>query len=177
MLRNSIFCASRFTIRNMNLVITPPADVSAHHGQRSLMSTKKQRFKKSQWVLIFSQKWLVMNASYQLTDWSGRRTLIVENRYGLSQQISCYKQMYVFDSLRTWPETWANHENVPNIQRFRQSLGVKGHVHALDSFRPNAAYMRQWNRPSLVQIMVWRLFDTKQLSEPMLAYCQLDHRE
>ena len=34
--------------------------------------------------------------------------------------------------------------------------------------------MRQLTRPSLVQIMAWRRFGTKPLSEPTLAYCQLD---
>ena len=43
--------------------------------------------------------------------------------------------------------------------------------------RPRVAYMRQWPRPSLVQIMACRLLGAKPLSEPMLTYCQLDHKE
>ena len=38
-------------------------------------------------------------------------------------------------------------------------------------------YMRQWTRPSLGQMLVCRLLSAKPLSEPMLAYCQLDSRE
>ena len=40
---------------------------------------------------------------------------------------------------------------------------------------PCAAYMPQWIRSALVQIMACRLFGTKPLSKPMLGYCQLDH--
>ena len=32
-------------------------------------------------------------------------------------------------------------------------------------------------RPSLVQIMTFRLLGAKPSPEPMLPYCQLDHRE
>ena len=42
---------------------------------------------------------------------------------------------------------------------------------------PSAAYMRQWIGSALVQIMAGRLFGTKPLPEPMLAYCQLDSWE
>ena len=44
------------------------------------------------------------------------------------------------------------------------------HIH-FHAFMPCDAYMRQQTRPSLVQIMAWRLFGAKPLSEPMLAYC------
>ena len=37
--------------------------------------------------------------------------------------------------------------------------------------------MHQWTGPSLVQVMACRLFDTKPLPEPILAYCQLDSWE
>ena len=39
-------------------------------------------------------------------------------------------------------------------------------------------YMRQYHChiPTLLQIMACRLFGTKPLSEPMLPYCQLDHK-
>ena len=42
---------------------------------------------------------------------------------------------------------------------------------------PNDGYIRQWSRPSLVQIMDCRLFGANPLSEPMLAFHQLDHWE
>ena len=35
----------------------------------------------------------------------------------------------------------------------------------------------QWNIPTLLQIMAWRLFSTKPLSEPMLPYYQLELKE
>ena len=44
----------------------------------------------------------------------------------------------------------------------------------LNSLRPSDTYMRQHNIPTLLQIMACRLFSAKQLSEPMLPYCQLD---
>ena len=34
--------------------------------------------------------------------------------------------------------------------------------------------MRRYPKPSLVQIMAWRLDGAKPLSEPMLEYCYLD---
>ena len=42
---------------------------------------------------------------------------------------------------------------------------------------PSAAYMRQWIRSALVQIMACRLFGAKPLFKPMLSYCQLDPKE
>ena len=42
---------------------------------------------------------------------------------------------------------------------------------------PSAAYMRQWTRSELVQVMACRLFGAKPLPEPMLAFCQLDSWE
>ena len=38
-------------------------------------------------------------------------------------------------------------------------------------------YMRQWNRPSLVQIKACRLLGAKPLFQPMLVYCQLEPKE
>ena len=43
-----------------------------------------------------------------------------------------------------------------------------------NSSPPSAAYMRQWTRSAVIQIMACRLFDAKPLSKPMLGYCQLD---
>ena len=42
---------------------------------------------------------------------------------------------------------------------------------------PSAAYMCQWTRSALVQVMAWCLFGTKPLPESTLAYCQLDFWE
>ena len=55
--------------------------------------------------------------------------------------------------------------------------GLHGHwcpKKAVKSSPPSAAYMRQWIRPSLVQIMGCRRVSTKPLSEPMQEYCQSD---
>ena len=42
----------------------------------------------------------------------------------------------------------------------------------INQFTPSAAYMRQRNGPSLVQVMTCRLFGAKPLSGPMLPYCK-----
>ena len=42
---------------------------------------------------------------------------------------------------------------------------------------PSTAYMRKWIDSALVEIMACRLFDAKQLSKPILGYCQMDHEE
>ena len=42
-----------------------------------------------------------------------------------------------------------------------------------NSSPPNAAYIRQWIWPALVQIMACRLFGAKPLSKPMPRFCQL----
>ena len=41
-------------------------------------------------------------------------------------------------------------------------------------FSPSTAYMRHLIVSALVQVMDCRLFGTKPLPEPMLAYCQMD---
>ena len=48
---------------------------------------------------------------------------------------------------------------------------------AIYSSPPSAAYMYQWIWSSLVQIMACRLDGAKPLSEPMLTYSQLGHKE
>ena len=42
---------------------------------------------------------------------------------------------------------------------------------------PGAAYMRRWTWSASVQIMACRPDGAKPLSEPMLKYCQLEHKE
>ena len=52
---------------------------------------------------------------------------------------------------------------------------VNNHVDKpINSSCPGAAYMRQWGRTALAQVMACRLLDTKPLPEPMLIYCQLE---
>ena len=66
--------------------------------------------------------------------------------------------------------------------------GTKGHwfgtrllvmtsLYRVNSLRPSDAYMCQWTKSSLVQIMAFRLFGAKPLSKPMLEYCQLEPAE
>ena len=45
---------------------------------------------------------------------------------------------------------------------------------SINSSRPSDAYIGQGNIPTMLQIVVCRLFGTKPLSEPILPYCQLD---
>ena len=51
---------------------------------------------------------------------------------------------------------------------------TEGASTGINSSPPSAAYMRQWIRSTLVQIMACRLFGAKPLSEPVLGYCQLE---
>ena len=48
---------------------------------------------------------------------------------------------------------------------------------AVNSLRQSDAHMRQHNIQALLQIMAWRLFGAKPISEPMLPNCQLDARQ
>ena len=47
-------------------------------------------------------------------------------------------------------------------------------IWGINSLRQSDVCMLYQSGPSLVQIMVFHLFGAKPLSEPMLAYCQLD---
>ena len=44
----------------------------------------------------------------------------------------------------------------------------------INSFPPNAAYMRQWTGSALVQVMAWHRTGDTPLPKPMLIYCQFD---
>ena len=46
-----------------------------------------------------------------------------------------------------------------------------------NQLRPCDAYMRQYNIPTLLQMMACRLFGAKPLSESLLPYCQRDRKE
>ena len=58
---------------------------------------------------------------------------------------------------------------------FQSTIGVCCQL--LNSSPPSAAYMRQWIRSALLQIMACCMFGAKPLSELMLGYCQLDPQE
>ena len=47
-------------------------------------------------------------------------------------------------------------------------------IYGMLAHPPSAAYMRQWIRSALIQVMACCLFGAKLLPEPMLAYWQLD---
>ena len=47
----------------------------------------------------------------------------------------------------------------------------------VDSLRLSDAYMHQYTRSSLVQIMACRLLCAKPLSDPVMTFCQLDSKE
>ena len=50
-------------------------------------------------------------------------------------------------------------------------LEMKSHF---NSSHPSTAYVRQWTRSALIQIMACRLSGAKPLSKPMLCHDQLD---
>ena len=60
--------------------------------------------------------------------------------------------------------------NIYGISQERSTI-VSFIYHELNALMPSEAHMFRQPRPSLVQIMVWRLFGVKPLSEPMLEYC------
>ena len=68
--------------------------------------------------------------------------------------------------------------NDTHIRQHKHSTAARlcciDYVVSLNSSPPSATYMHQWIQSALVQIMAWRLFGTKPLSTPMLAYCHLD---
>ena len=53
-------------------------------------------------------------------------------------------------------------------------LAILFRPQCVNSSPPSAAYMRQWIRTALVQIMACRLFGAKPLSKPMLVYCHVN---
>ena len=78
--------------------------------------------------------------------------------------IFSFKKMH----LKIWSAKW---------QQLCHGISVlKGNVcnpsiPPFNSSTPSAAYMRQWSRTALVQIMTCRLIGAKPLSEPVLEYC------
>ena len=63
------------------------------------------------------------------------------------------------------------------IMKFRSCFCIGPVQWNLNALRPRCAYVCQKTRPSLAQIMACCLIGAKPLSEPMLTYCQFDHRE
>ena len=67
----------------------------------------------------------------------------------------------------------------PMIQQNTVRLSFRKHIlqcrckKGVKLLRPSDAYMHRWTMATLVQIMPCRLNGAKPLSEPMLAYCQL----
>ena len=47
-------------------------------------------------------------------------------------------------------------------------------LYQFNSLSPGDAYTCQWSRSSLLQVVVWRPYETKPLPVPMMVYCQLD---
>ena len=62
------------------------------------------------------------------------------------------------------------------IRDSRVGVGWRPRI-AQNSLRPCDASMRQWNRPSLFQIMACHLPNANWLSEPILVYCQWEPME
>ena len=75
------------------------------------------------------------------------------------------------------------HHNNPFIRKLERKNGFYFDTepclenYSFNSLKPSDPYLRQWSRPSLVYLMACRLFGTKPLSEPMMTYCQFDHKE
>ena len=53
------------------------------------------------------------------------------------------------------------------------NIGMHTKQEGINPSWPNDAYMRQWTRPPVVQIMACRFWGVKPLSEPMLIYSRL----
>ena len=60
---------------------------------------------------------------------------------------------------------------------FGKMVAILSQPQCVNSPPPSAAYMRQWIGSALAQIMACRLFVAEPLSETMLTYCQLEHKE
>ena len=56
-------------------------------------------------------------------------------------------------------------------------VGILSQPQCVNSLRPSDAFMHQYTKPSLIQIMACRLMGAKPLSDQMLVYCSLGHWE
>ena len=70
-----------------------------------------------------------------------------------------------------------HYPNMAHICFVRWPIFMSQPPTCVNSLRPGDAYMRQWNMPSLVQIMACRLLSAKPLSEPMMVYRKLEPQE
>ena len=78
---------------------------------------------------------------------------------------------------QTSPGTFIWEQEIPQpliIEISLKNLFKCPKVQWVNSSPPSAAYMRQWTRSALVQVMACRMFGAKPAPEPMLVYCQLD---
>ena len=67
---------------------------------------------------------------------------------------------------------WCRHATSHFLNQMLTKIRDTGYWR-INSSLSKAAYMHRWIGSSLVQILACRLFGTKPLSEPMLAYCKL----
>ena len=91
------------------------------------------------------------------------------------------KMLEIIDGARNFQEKkvyFCPHHfaNCPSLQgtstvmaKFKYCIYITG-TWRINSLRPSDAYMRQWTRTSLVQIMACRLVHAKPLSESLLEY-------
>ena len=83
---------------------------------------------------------------------------------------------------KLWGNSKSNYTFVCAPEKTVQELLSKSvqfykHPSSVNSPRPSDAFMCQLRRPSLVQIMVCRLFGDNPLSDPLITSCQSDHWE
>ena len=108
-----------------------------------------------------------------------------------------WRGAFMFSLICVWINGWVNNRKADDLSRYRAhydvTVMIESHGCVTNSsisliapggdlgngarprwMRPSDAYMRHWTKLSLIQIMNCPLFGAKPLSEPMLAYCQLD---
>ena len=86
----------------------------------------------------------------------------------------------MFSLICAWTNGWVNTRDAGDLRHHRARYDVN--VMNLREYRqispinssPCAAYVCQWFRSALVQIMASRLFGARPLSKPMLHYCPVD---
>ena len=121
------------------------------------------------------------------TKWPGNKTVKWHSLECTNSSPLRFAQYALFKLVKTcWLILWLGNKTVKYTHLMHKPLTtlvctirfIKTCENLLiNSLRPSDAYMHQKTRQSLVQIMAWRLFGAKPLSEPMMAYCQLDPRK
>ena len=97
------------------------------------------------------------------TSWSGGRGPVSGSQWGTSQ-------------VALLVTAWLRRPNTTPLRHAGYETSIKCTC-TFNSSPICAAYMRQWTRSALVQVMACRLFGAKPLPKPMLHYCQLDSWE